>query len=169
LVSGVIGIGAIWQADLVGGMRLVRVDDASLPPAAEELPAWTAGIMRGARVDVPDISAAGLTAAFVENTIAANGVSMTHIGYLGHHGCRLSLYIAPKTAGGEVSSFFPGRQLQIADWHSDTSRYFTVASGMNDARFAVVTAALKAATTGTRSFDSTLRLALAAAHQPCAS
>lgn len=169
VVSCVIGGGALWLFSPGGGMKLASESSTTLKAESEDLAVWTTGITQGSRVDVPDISSAGLTAVFVEHALAANGVSMTHVGYLGHHGCRLGLYIAPPNADGRVSSFFPESQIQVLAWRDSAHRYFAVASGMNNDRFAVVAAALKAATTGSKSIVGELRVALAGAHQPCAS
>lgn len=169
LALGFLTLAFIWRHDLGVGSQ-VPDGRATVGQALNSAPqAWTASGLPGARIEVPDISAAGLNPEFVENTRAANGVAMAHIGYLGRHGCRLNLFIAPKAAAGDATALFPDSQLQIANWANDTSRFFAVAKGMDDARFAVITAALKAVTTDPKPMDNALQVALSEAHQPCTS
>jgi len=170
-MAGGLGLlAAVWGVQL-GGTFLQNTkpvaDDAA--PATTAPLAWTAEISADFRLGTPDISAAGLVPAFVESAHAANGEAVTHVAYVGRHGCRLSLYAADHSATGEITDFFPETGLLVADWSSASARYFAVAKGMDSTRFAIITAALEEATTRPEPLSGRLQVALAKAHQPCAS
>jgi hypothetical protein len=159
----------IWLWGFAGfaGGESARPGQALAPVAS--LAPWTAETTALGSVRIPDISASGLAPAFVEHARAANGVPLAHVAYLGRHGCRLSLYAAPAGAPGAPEAFFPERGLEIASWESPEGRFFAVARGMDRARFAIISAALEAATTRPDAIGAQVQVALAEAHQPCAS
>lgn len=123
----------------------------------------------GGAVKLPDLSAAGLAPLMVERLPGRHGSEITHIGYLGRHGCRLSLFIVPRNEGPAEALPPPDGIVQTAAWSVGTNDYFAIAKGLNSARFAIISEALKAATQKPAPLEDRLRIALANAQQPCAS
>ena len=170
LAGGLGMLALMWGVQMGGGFGqdASPVADNSVAPTTAPV-AWTAETAADFHLGTPDISAAGLTPAFVEAAHAANGVTMTHVAYVGRHGCRLSLYAADRSASGKITDFFPETGLLVAEWNSASARYFAVADGMNRTRFAIITAVLEEATTRPEPVSGQLQVALAQAHQPCTS
>lgn len=118
-------------------------------------------------LQLPDFTAAGFSAVLFDRFPSAEGISITQIGYVGRHGCRLSLFIAPAGAGHVQPELVSDDKILFAAWSTPSNTYFAVAKGLNRTRFAVITDALRDATTYTAPLDNSMRIALANAHQPC--
>lgn len=145
-------------ATMLAGHEAWRLQPGTEPAAAPG----------GSKLGLPDLSDAGLSPMLVESLQGQAGSTITHVGYAGRRGCRLSLFIAPR--GTAAKDAIPDdRQLQFAAWSAGAKDFYAIARGLNPTRFAVVVTALKAATQTPQPLEDGLRIALANARQPCTS
>ena len=94
----------------------------------------------------PNLEAAGLQLVTVVTDLKIDGRRAIQAGYLGRHGCRLSLFrFDDEGLDGafHINSF---GTLQFALWAQGPLRYIMIARDMDSTRFAVLAAAMKAMT-----------------------
>ncbi|VVT25851.1 hypothetical protein [Rhizobium sp. EC-SD404] len=114
------------------------------------------------------LAAAGLVQVHYDERQMIGGVDMTHSGFVGAKGCRLSLFrgsLAVKEAAitGEISD----GDLHVASWTGGAFRYVVVARSMDEGRFALVVDALRQATGNAEGRARDVIAALEGARQPC--
>jgi len=134
----------------------------SEPVRMEPIPA-AAGFL------LPDLTLSGLRVESVDRNVNLGGVPATRIGYVGHKGCHLSLFVLH--AGKAIDTREVGNDdlLHADSWVIGGTAYLAIARLMDPVRFATVSHALRLATENGVPLDARIRTALAKAHQPCMS
>jgi anti-sigma factor RsiW len=117
----------------------------------------------------PELVSAGLTLSMVQSGIALAGRPAVQAGYVGRHGCRLSLFETKSEDGEETFSVTSRADLQSATWTSGDLRYLLVARRMDEARFTVIAGVLRTMTArrGAADPDHEAIAELQTARQPC--
>ncbi|GLS41492.1 anti-sigma factor [Mesorhizobium tianshanense] len=116
----------------------------------------------------PELVSAGLTLSMVKPDAHLGGLPALQAGYVGRHGCRLSLFEMRSEDGEEGFSVAVKADLQSATWANGRFRYILVARQMDEARFAMIAGVLRAMT-GRQGEDADLEVVarLQTARQPC--
>jgi len=136
---------------------------------------WTAEPVKLQPIDVaagfplPDLLLSGLRVDVVETDVMLNGVPATHIGYVGHNGCHLSLYVLSMNDVVDVGNFVNDDLLHAESWRIGNTTYLAIARRMDPVRFTTISHALRLATEEGIPLDRRVRTALAKSHQPCVS
>jgi anti-sigma factor RsiW len=177
LLATTLFFGTAWQSSEPAWLvqsRQIHEDwrDASLDAdpeaAADILPAAVTTL--GSAIRVPDLSAARLTVSRL-STVDLGRSEGVHVGYRGTRGCRLSLLIVPATRDyADLEAGATDLEQQLRAWRIGDLAYVLLASGMDDAHFAVVAAKVKEATREQSPFDEETRVALEqsrARSRPC--
>lgn len=116
----------------------------------------------------PELSAAGLMLAKVEEEVDIAGRPATHAGYAGARGCRLSLFeMSLGDAMPGVLTLGAADRLLWASWQTASARYLMVARNMDETRFATIAGVLRSMTENRRSVDREVVAQLESARQPC--
>lgn len=115
----------------------------------------------------PELTAAGLTLASIRSNVEIAGTHAIQAGYIGRHGCKLSLFDIPDAGANDAFHITSFDNLQSAAWTSGPSRYIAIARNMDATRFAVLAGAMKAMTMQTGSPTASVIAQLDSAHQPC--
>ncbi|ABR61559.1 anti-sigma factor [Sinorhizobium medicae] len=148
--------------------------EAAVRDAALEHAAWIEGsltppmlpVSAPGEVFVPEMTAAGLTPAFVRDA-SIGGEAATHTGYVGRSGCRLSLFRIARPGAGHGFDMAREDGLLHASWSNDTTSFLLVARGMDEARFAFLSGALKLASERDGRGKREVIASLEAMHKPC--
>jgi hypothetical protein len=117
------------------------------------------------------LAASGLVQVHHDTALRLDGVTITHSGFVGAHGCRLSLFEVPVDAGEGLlidALTASGDGVRAEEWANRTGRFVVVARDMDPTRFSVVVDALKRST-GEGGVDETVVAGLESARQPCLS
>jgi anti-sigma factor RsiW len=116
----------------------------------------------------PELVSAGLTLSMVRTDTTISGRPAVHAGYVGRHGCRLSLFETRSEVGEETFRVTSRADLQFATWTSGSSFYLLVARRMDEGRFILIASALRTMT-GRRGADPDHETIaeLRTARQPC--
>ncbi len=136
---------------------------------------WTAEPVTFQPIDVaagftlPDLMLSGLRVEAVETDVKLNGIPATHIGYVGHKGCHLSLYVLHMKGVVDVGDFTNDDLLHAESWMVGNTTYLAIARRMDPVRFTTISHALRLATEEGIPLDQRVRTALAKSHQPCVS
>jgi hypothetical protein len=118
---------------------------------------------------LPDLMLSGLRVEAVETDVRLNGIPATHIGYVGHKGCHLSLYVLHMKGVVDVGDFADDDLLHAESWMVGNTTYLAIARRMDPVRFTTISHALRLATEEGIPLDQRVRTALAKSHQPCVS
>jgi len=125
----------------------------------------------GLRAHIPDLSSAGLRFADIRRLRMAGGEGL-HVGYLGPHGCMLSLVLTPDARDfRDTLDLYESPGGRAYGWRSGASGYLLMADRMAPARLAVIAEILIKVTHERRPLDELMRVALARsreANPPCA-
>jgi len=134
----------------------------SEPVRMETIPV-TAGFV------LPDLTLSGLRVESVDRNVDLSGVPATRIGYVGHKGCHLSLFVLQDKQAVDTGEIGDNDLLHADSWVVGGTSYLAIARLMDPVRFATVAHALRLATEKGVPLDARIRTALAKAHQPCVS
>ncbi len=118
---------------------------------------------------LPDLTLSGLSVERVDANVTLSNLPATHIGYVGHKGCHLSLFVLHANGVIDVGDEANDDLLHAESWMVGDTTYLAIARRMDPVRFATVSHALRLATEKGISLDKRVRTALAKAHQPCVS
>ncbi|PJR13818.1 anti-sigma factor family protein [Sinorhizobium meliloti] len=164
----------VFAATWFGGARAPGGPvDAAVRDAALEHAAWVGGsiappvLPASAPADLfaPEMTAAGLTPAFVRDT-SVDGKAALHTGYVGRSGCRLSLFRFTRPDARQEFDLSSEGGLLHASWSGGAESFLLVARGMDEARFALLAGSLKLASEGERQGGG-LIASLGVMRQPC--
>lgn len=142
---------------------LVRHDKWLNEPVRVEPIPVAAGFM------LPDLTLSGLRVESVDRNLSLDGVATTRIGYVGHEGCHLSLFVLHTGQVVDTRETASNDLLHADSWVTNGISYLAIARRMDPVRFATVSHALRLATENDVPLDARVRTALAKAHQPCVS
>lgn len=118
--------------------------------------------------EVPALGAAGLSLVSLRSDAMLDGRLAVQAGYLGRHGCRLSLFRLEDSGKAQSLDIVTDGNASSATWADGSFRYALVARRLDRARFAVVADALQAMTSRPGSSAPQEVVAqLEGAHQPC--
>lgn len=118
--------------------------------------------------DAPELGAAGLTLVALNADAEIAGKHAIQAGYLGEHGCRLSLFRIPGAEKDMVFHIVNEGGVQSAEWAGGPFRYVVIARKLDATRFALLAGALKGMTTHLgRPPSQDIIAQLESAHQPC--
>ena len=117
--------------------------------------------------DSLSLDAAGLTLVSLRTDLVIAEAPATQAGYLGHHGCRLSLFKIAKTDGNQAFEISTLGDLQTARWATASFMYVAVARKLDATRFAVLAGALRSMTGSREPAPLDLVAQLKTAQQPC--
>lgn len=121
--------------------------------------------------EVEDLSAllvsAGLDRDFTTDFVLPDGAVVQHTGFVGHLGCRLSLFKAALVGAGQGLSISANSDLLLASWTTPAASYVLVARNMNGVRFTTIASVLNAATMMPAQDESQMIALLSGAHQHC--
>jgi anti-sigma factor RsiW len=115
----------------------------------------------------PEMVAAGLRLAFVRNEVVIDGHSALQAGYIGRHGCRLSLFRIPGLGFALDFGMSSEGDLLQASWAGDGVQFFLVARSMDEARFAFLAGVLKSVSEGGGRQEQEMIAGLEMMRQPC--
>jgi len=118
---------------------------------------------------MPDLTLSGLRMESVDRNVKLDGVPATRIGYVGHKGCHLSLFVVKADKAIDTRAVGDNDLLHADSWVINGTSYLAIARRMDPVRFATVSHALRLATENGVRLDARIRTALAKAHQPCVS
>lgn len=118
---------------------------------------------------LPDLTLSGLRVESVDHNVDLSGVPATRIGYVGHKGCHLSLFVLQGKHAVDTGEIGDNDLLHADSWIVGGAAYLAIARLMDPVRFATVSHALRLATENGVPLDARIRTALAKAHQPCMS
>ena len=181
LAGGALAAG-LAVAVVAGGLWL-GIDEFGQPAAPGNVFAaalnnhdhWTSEPVKFQPIEVaagftlPDLMLSGLRVETVETDVTLNGIPATHIGYVGHKGCHLSLYVLLMKGVVDVGDYSNDDPLHAESWMIGNTTYLAVARRMDPVRFTTISHALRLATEKGIPLDQRVRTALAKAHQPCVS
>lgn len=118
--------------------------------------------------DAPELAAAGLTLVALNADAEIAGKHAIQAGYLGEHGCRLSLFRIPGAEQDMVFHIVNEGGVQSAVWADRSFRYVVIARRLDVTRFALLADALREMTTRLgRQPSQDIIAQLESAHQPC--
>lgn len=117
--------------------------------------------------EAPELAEAGLALASLNTEASIDGKPAIQVGYLGQHGCRLSLFRMGETRGDAAFRIKSDAGVQSADWADASFRYIVVARHLDLMRFTVLASALNEMTTHAGQPSRQVVAGLEAAHQPC--
>lgn len=125
-----------------------------------------------AQGDVPRLSllvqAAGLERDFTTRFALPDGTEVLHTGYLGHLGCRLSLFETSAAAGQpQALSISISSDLALASWATQDRSYLVVARHMDVVRFTTISSVLNAATAAPVQDEDGMIAMMSGVHQHC--
>ncbi len=132
-------------------------------------PEQVAPIEVAAGFTLPDLTLSGLRVEAVETDVKLNGIPATHIGYVGHKGCHLSLYVLHMQGVVDLGDSASDDLLHAESWMVGSTTYLAIARRMDPVRFTTISHALRLATEKGIPLDQRVRMALAKSHQPCVS
>jgi anti-sigma factor RsiW len=141
---------------------------ASVEPLAAPLLVGLAQLGRPA--ELPDLRDSGLQIARISALDTDRGPAGLHVAYLGSRGCRISLFVV-KAEPEHVPLRLQVGGLEVARWTVDDLAYTLLASGMPEARFALIAASAEDAVRRHRPIPEPMREALRRdrdASPPCA-
>jgi len=118
---------------------------------------------------LPDLTLSGLKVEGLDRNVNLDGVAATRIGYVGHKGCHLSLFVMHEDRAIDTRETGSDDLLHADSWVTGDTAYLAIARRMDPVRFATVSHALRLATENGVPLDERIRTALARAHQPCVS
>jgi len=118
---------------------------------------------------LPDLALSGLRLESLDRNVNLDGVAATRIGYVGHKGCHLSLFVVNASKAIDTRAVGANDLLHADSWAIGDTAYLAIARHMDPVRFATVSHALRLATENGVPLDARIRTALARAHQPCVS
>ncbi|MEO5756537.1 MAG: hypothetical protein ABIQ51_06745 [Mesorhizobium sp.] len=118
--------------------------------------------------DAPELAAAGLRLVALHADAEITGKRAIQAGYLGEHGCRLSLFRIADVGSDMVYHITNDGGAQSAVWADGSFRYVVIARKLDVTRFAVLADALRDMTTRMgRPPSQDIIAQLESAHQPC--
>lgn len=119
--------------------------------------------------DAPWLDSAGLSLQLAQPRVLIGKHVARHFGYVGVHGCHLSLFSWSEIGGTGGLELDLSNSVDIASWEASGGRYLLISRRMNDSRFAMIAGALRQITdTHGRPDTETVEL-LGNARQPCVS
>ncbi|HHZ08201.1 MAG TPA: hypothetical protein GX405_05410 [Rhizobiales bacterium] len=149
---------------------------ATLDRALARYDSWVAdgaheiGTMRPvADFDAPRLDAAGLFPAIAESDVPLGPRRASHVGFVGQHGCHVSLFSWPEPAGDDALKLELTETVAIANWRTHGRHFMLVARKMNSARFTTIAGAMRELTGSGLETSAQTTARLAEAHQPCVS
>ena len=173
LLALILGGAIYWRERDLGGP--VLADVATLDGALSLYDSWSAGTAgRGAAhpvadFDAPRLDSAGLFLQLAEPRVMIGNHVARQFGYVGVHGCHLSLFSWNEIGGAGGLELDLSNNIDMASWEASGARYLLVSRRMNGSRFAIIAGALRQITdTHGRPDTETVEL-LGSAHQPCVS
>jgi anti-sigma factor RsiW len=118
--------------------------------------------------NAPELAAAGLTLVALKADAEIAGKQAIQAGYLGEHGCKLSLFQIPGAEHDLVFHIVNEGGVQSAEWADGSFRYVVIARKLAVTRFALLADALRGMTTHLgRPPSQDIMAQLESAHQPC--
>jgi len=117
--------------------------------------------------DIPDLTLAGMALVSLKTDAGAGVGDVTEAGYVGYHGCKLSLFRIAGGGGSDAFELSSHGNLQTAKWASPAFGYIAVARRLDVARFAILASVLRSMTIGNEKGSPTLTAELEIARQPC--
>lgn len=166
---GLAVIMAVWFTDVLGR-------DGEFEQATVQHDLWTEGSIdtgiapasTPAGLFAPEMVAAGLTLALVRDDVIIGGTRVTQAGYVGRHGCRLSLFQVPgRSDAGQIFQLSSNGAIQRAAWSDASMKYLLVARGMDEGRFALIAGILRSASLGGGGRELETIASLTTMRQPC--
>ncbi len=180
MVAAVTAFCLVFVAGWIGAIAFSnrQVQTASSPEIMQALmlhDRWSAEVIKSSlpakQIDdfqAPELNEAGLLLVSLRSGLDIAGLQTVQAGYLGSHGCRLSLFRILQAGSDQSLRITNDGNVQSAMWADNSFRYIAMARKLDLTRFAVLVGVLRDMTVhGDARPSKNIVALMEQAHQPC--